>query len=544
MARIETDTTWLADLPPTARQSWSAVAVSAVLVVGFGAAAPFANRPLSELNALFPSLDAIVFVTDLITSVLLFVQLSIFYSTSLLALACGYLFTALIVIPHALTFSGAFLPTGLLGAGVQTGSWLFIFWHTGFATALLAYVLLWERRPPKSVSRAPVPAAIGLSVASMCALVFGLTWFATAGADLLPTLIVGERHLSPFVRYAIGFTMVISMAPLVVLSLRRRSVLDQWLMVVALASILELAFSGLLPSIRFSLGFYTGRVFALVTSSIVLIVLLAETTRLYVRLARSNAMLQHEQDNKLMNLEALASSITHDIRQPLSAIMLNSEVALELIQREPPDIAEASSALRDTISNGQRTDQVLQSIRALFGKNAGEGELVDVNEMARAAVRVLREELNYHGVAVRMELVPQLPRVVGHGGQLQEVFSNLIRNAIEAMDGVDDNRRVLTVRTGESDGKAIVAEVEDTGPGIDPENVKRVFDPFVTTKPGGMGLGLAICRMIMDRHGGQLSVSAAQPRGTIFRMVLPQRMFDCAGQAGGSSTIAAGSCMQ
>jgi signal transduction histidine kinase len=311
-----------------------------------------------------------------------------------------------------------------------------------------------------------------------------------------------------------------------------------------LASILELACSGLLPSIRFSLGFYAGRVFALITSSIVLIVLLAETTRLYVRLARSNAMLQHEQDNKLMNLEALASSITHEIRQPLSAIMLNSEVALELIQRKPPDIAEASSALRDTISNGQRTDQVLQSIRALFGKNTEEGELVDVNEVARAAVRILREELDYHGVTVRMELMPQLPRVVGHGGQLQEVFINLIRNAMEAMDGVDDNRRVLTVRSGDGDGKVIIAEVEDTGHGIDPENIKSVFDPLVTTKPAGMGLGLAICRMIMDRHGGQLSVSAAQPRGTIFRMVLPQRMFDCAGQAGGSSNIAAGSCMQ
>jgi signal transduction histidine kinase len=546
MARIETDTTWLVDLPPTARQSWSAVAVSAVLVVGFGAAAPFANRPLSELNALFPFLDAVVFVTDLITSVLLFAQLSIFYSTSLLALASGYLFSALIVIPHALTLSGAFLPTGLSGAGVKTGSWLFIFWHAGFATALLAYVLLCEHRSPKSISRAPsrepVLAAIGLSVASMCALVFGLTWLATAGADVLPSLIVGERYLSPFVRYPIGFTIILSMAPLAVLGLRRRSVLDQWLMVVALASILELAFSGLLPSVRFSLGFYAGRVFALATSSIVLIVLLAETTRLYVRLARSNAMLQHHQENKLMNLEALASSITHEIRQPLSAIMLNSEVALELIQREPPDIAEASSALRDTISNGQRTDQVLQSIRALFGKNTGERELVDVNEMARAAVRVLREELDYHGVRVHMELVPQLPRVVDHG-QLQEVFINLIRNAMEAMDGVDHNSRVLTVRTGDGEGKAIIAEVEDTGPGIDPENIKRVFDPFVTTKPGGMGLGLAICRMIMDRHGGQLSVSAAQPQGTIFRMVLPL-IFDCAGQAGGSSNIAAGSCTQ
>jgi signal transduction histidine kinase len=473
MARNEADATWLVDLPPTAQQSWAAIAVSALLVVGFGAAAPFADRPLPELNALFPSLDAIVFVTDLITSVLLFAQLSIFYSTALLALASGYLFTALIVIPHALTFSGAFSRTGLLGAGVQTGSWLFIFWHAGFAAALLAYALLRKDRPPQSIPEVSVLPAIGSVVAGMCGLVFGLTWLATAGAEHLPRVVADRGHLNPFVHYPIGLTIAISAAALAVLWVRRRSVLDQWLMVVTLASILELAFSGLLPSVRFSLGFYAGRVFSLMTSSIVLIVLLAETTRLYVRLARSNAMLRREQDNKLMNLEALASSIAHEVRQPLAAIRLHSEAALRLINREPPDLAEASSALRVVIGDGERTDQVLQSIRALFGKDTVEYKLIEVNETARGALRVLREELDYHGVIARMELAPDLPVVVGHAGQLQEVFINLIRNAMEAMDGVEDSRRMLTVKTGSVDGKAIVAEVEDSGPGIDPKNIEK-----------------------------------------------------------------------
>jgi len=525
MARNETDTTWLLDLPPTARHRWSTVAVSAILVVGFGFIAPFANRPLPELNALFPSLDAIVCVTDLITSVLLFAQLSIFYSVSLLVLASGYLFTALIVIPHALTFSGAFSPTGLLGAGVQTGSWLFIFWHAGFAAALLAYAALRDERPPNAISEAW---GIFASVASMCTLVFGLTWVATGGVELLPPLIVDKSHLGPFVRYPIGFTIVVSAAAFAVLWVRRRSVLDQWLMVVTLASILELVFSGLLPSVRFSLGFYAGRVFSLITSSIVLIVLLAETTRLYVRFARTNAMLQREQDNKLMNLEALASSIAHEMRQPLGAMMLNSEAALQLIKREPPDLAGASSALRGAISDGKRTGEVLQSIRALFGKDTGERELIDVNETARAALRALREELDYHGVTTRMELAPQSLLVAGHGDQLKEVFINLYQNAMEAMDGIEGNPRILTVRTGIIDGKAIIAEVEDSGPGIDPERVEKVFDPFVTTKSGGMGLGLAICRMIADRHGGSLSVSAAHSRGAVFRIELPQKnVFHC-----------------
>ena len=133
---------WLTDLPPTQGQTWSAVAVAAVVVIAFAAVVPFSGIPLARLNILFPLLDAIVFVTDLVTAVLLFAQFSISRSRSLLALANGYLFTAFIVVPHALTISGAFSPTGLLGANIQTGSWLFIFWHLGFAASLLAYAVL------------------------------------------------------------------------------------------------------------------------------------------------------------------------------------------------------------------------------------------------------------------------------------------------------------------------------------------------------------------------------------------------------------------
>ena len=296
---------WLTDLPPSTRQSWLAVAVAAVALVAFGVVVPFAGKPLAQLNAFFPSLDAIVFVSDLITSVLLFAQFSISRSRSLLALANGYLFTALIVVPHALTFSGAFSPTGLLGAGIQTGSWLFIFWHVGFAAALLAYSVLREDKRTKSISEVSTLAAIGWSVAIVLGLVCGLTWLATAGVTLLPPIILDNGRIGSWVVYPIWFTILIAAAALVVLSFRRRSLLDQWLMVVALVFIFELAFSGLFPSVRFSVGFYCGRVFSLVTSSIVLIVMLAETTRLYAGMARSNAALQREKNNKILNFEAL-----------------------------------------------------------------------------------------------------------------------------------------------------------------------------------------------------------------------------------------------
>jgi signal transduction histidine kinase len=512
---------WLADLPPTARQSWSAVAVAAVALIAFGAVAPFSGKPLAEFNIFFPSLDAIVFVTDLVTSVLLFAQFSISRSRSLFALACGYLFTALIVIPHALTFSGAFSRDGLLDANIQTGSWLFIFWHVGFAAALLAYAVLRDEKLGKPISNAPTLPMIGWSVVSVLGLVCGFTWLATEGVRLLPPIILDKTHISPLVIYPISFAMLISATALAVLLARRRSVLDQWLMVVILVSILELAFSGLLPTVRFSVGFYAGRVFSLVTSSIVLIVMLAETTWLYARLARSNAMLHRERNNKLMNLEAMAASIAHEVNQPLVSIMLDGEGALQFLGRTPPNFGEAVSAVKNIVDASLRATQVFKNIRMLFGKAELEKERLDMNRLTLEVLRALKSDLEGHGIETSVELVSTLPPIMGHKGQLQEVIINLVHNAIEAMDSVD-RLRVLKIRTELNAGDAITVAVEDTGPGLSSEKADAIFDAFVTTKPHGMGLGLAICRMIVERHGGQLSASSADACGAIFRIILPQ----------------------
>ena len=269
MEPSDTADTWL-DLPPTPVQTRRALAVTAVVLAGFAAVVPIAGRPLAELNAFFPSLDAIVFVSDLITATLLYAQFSISRSRALLALATGYLFTALIVIPHALTFAGAFSPIGLLGANIETGSWLFIFWHIGFSVALLAYAVLREEWFAAHVSKVRTLPAIWWSTAGVIVLVCGLTWLSTAGATLLPPIILDQRRISSIVVYPISFVILILLAALLLLLHRRRSMLGLWLMVVAVVGILELAFSGLLPTVRFSAGFYAGRVLSLLTASIVL----------------------------------------------------------------------------------------------------------------------------------------------------------------------------------------------------------------------------------------------------------------------------------
>ncbi len=511
---------WVSELPPTTQQNWSAVAFMGFVLAVFGALVPVATAPAAQLNAFFPSLDAIVLITDLITAVLLFTQFSISRSPSLVALASGYLFTALIVIPHALTFAGAFSPTGLLGANNQTGSWLFIFWHFGFGAALLAYAILRKTEDAGKQIKGSTRATIGCTVGGAVLLVLGLTWLSTAGSELLPELITPQSTLSPTVRYPIWGTIAVTTAALVVLAVNRRSVLDLWLMVVAAVFIMELVFSGLLPSARFSVGFYAGRVLSLITSCIVLILLLEETMRLYAELARSNVMLLLERENKLMNIEAVAASISHELKQPLGSIALNCETAKLLIQASQPDVQQTLEVLDESIIATKRANEQLEGIRDLFGRHIQVQEVIDINDIAARAVHLFAGELRSHNIDARMELSPTPPVIYGHKGQIQQVLANLLSNAVEALAEVADGTRVITIRTAADDSMAVV-EVEDSGPGIAPADSGRVFDPFVTTKSQGMGLGLAICRTVVDRHGGKLTTLPAHPRGTIFRLQLP-----------------------
>ena len=237
-------------------------------------------------------------------------------------------------------------------------------------------------------------------------------------------------------------------------------------------------------------------------------------------LAKSLHLLQRERSNKIMNLEAMAASIGHEVKQPLAAIASNSGAALRFLARDPPVVAEAESALTKIITDSHRAGAIFDNIRALFGKDDHEREPIDLGKLALEALEALRDELRESGVTIRAELTAA-PSIAGHRGQLQEVFINLIQNAIEAMRAVEADRRLLQVRTEARGGHAVAIAIEDSGTGIDPKQAQAIFDAFVTTKPKGMGLGLAICRMIIERHGGQLSVSPARPRGSIFTVVLP-----------------------
>lgn len=251
--------------------------------------------------------------------------------------------------------------------------------------------------------------------------------------------------------------------------------------------------------------------------------LVTELRRRTDELGRSVAELERERSNKLMNLEAMVASISHEVRQPLASIASNGGAALRFLGHTPANIGEVRLALNRMVNDSHRASQVFDNIRALFGKADRGYEPIDMNDLVRGVLGSLQRELDDHDIETVHDLASDLPPVTGHRGQLQEVLINLIRNAIEAMHADDSNRRLLQLRTGPHSGNRIFVAVEDSGPGIDPVQLESIFDAFVTTKTQGMGLGLALSRMIIDRHAGQLSAAPAESRGSIFRIVLPSR---------------------
>jgi signal transduction histidine kinase len=521
IARDPTDVeTWLLSLPPTRRQTRWAVVVAVCQITALALLAPFAKTRLAQIDAFIPAFEGVIFVTDLVTSALLFSQFAIYRLRALLVLACGYLFTALMIIPHALTFPGAFSPTGLLGAGLQTTAWIYWFWHLLFPVALLVYGLMKDEKPVPGPAQASSLAVIGRCVALVVALVCGLTLLATAGNDYMPQLSAERVSFTPANDVLGAVTTLVCVSALAVLGLRRRSLLDQWLMIVALAAILEMGLAVIFISGRFSLGFYAGRVFSLLTSTVVLVVLLAETTRLYANVARSNMRLQREQSSRLMNLEAMTASIAHEVKQPLTALVANAGAARQWIARTPPDLDEARAALDDVIEAGHCVSGVFDNIRALFRRGNLKEESINLNKLAQRVLDAFADEFKRHHVAARIELSSALPPVVGHAGQLQEVLFNLVQNAVEAMDAVAEDRRLLHVRTKHR-GDRISLTVQDSGPGFDEKILSSLFNTFISTKSAGMGLGLAICRMIIERHGGEISAAKADPHGAVFRVELP-----------------------
>ncbi len=510
----------LAFMPPSQGHRRVALSVILILSIAFVVTAPFLYFQLPRVNAFIPAFETAVFICNLITATLIFAGYAISRSRALLVLATGYLFVALIVVPHALTFPEAFAPSGLLGAGAQSAAWLYVVWHVGFALFVIGYALLrdLDRKPPEY--KGPAAGTIGPVVAIVITLVCGMTWVITARESYLPR--IAGADVSFMGRHApgIGMSMLVALA-LVILWRKQRSVLDLWLIVVMFALLFEV---GRLVggSVRFSLGWYASRVYSLATATTILMVLLSQTTTIYARLATAVMRQRHERDSRHMTMDSVVASIAHEVNQPLTAMVTNANAGLRWLTNETPNLDKARANMKNIVGAGHRASEVIGSIREMFKKGYQEKAPFDVNALIRDVLQLVLSELRASQIAVQTTLDDTLPNVRCNRVQLQQVILNLIMNAVDAMNSVTSRQRVLRLRSTIDGSDGVLVSVEDSGPGIDPKNIDRIFDSFFTTKSQGTGLGLFLCRSIVEDHGGRIWATSSGPdHGALFNVVLP-----------------------
>ena len=220
-------------------------------------------------------------------------------------------------------------------------------------------------------------------------------------------------------------------------------------------------------------------------------------------------------------LAAMSAAIAHEIKQPLAAIVANANAGLRWMARTQPRLDEAREALEDIAADGHRASEIIQSIRVMFSKGDQTKTTLDVNVLIRETIAIVRGEFEASGIAVHLELASPPPMISAHRGQLQQVILNILTNAADAMRNVTDRTRLLRIVSQPSEPNDVALAIEDSGTGIDSESLDRIFEAFFTTKANGMGMGLAICRLIVEAHGGTLSASPNAPYGSIFRVKLP-----------------------
>jgi C4-dicarboxylate-specific signal transduction histidine kinase len=218
---------------------------------------------------------------------------------------------------------------------------------------------------------------------------------------------------------------------------------------------------------------------------------------------------------------AMTASIAHEINQPLAAIVTNGNIGLRWLARAEPDLDEIRGALQRIVDDGLRAGDVIGSIRAMFGKDSRAKSAVKLNDVILEVLALAHGELESHQVTLRTEL-GEAPEIMADRVQLQQVLLNLVMNAAEAMETVTDRARLLAVTSGGDEAGGVKIAVEDSGPGIERKDIDRIFHAFFTTKSHGMGMGLAICRSIIEAHGGRLWASPRDPHGAVFHVHLPR----------------------
>ena len=512
----------LFDTPPDRQEIQFSLAVVGLLFAALVVTLSLREIRWGEVVAFVPVIDAVMLVAELIIATLLFAQAGVFRSRALAVLATGYVFAALLLVPHALTFPGAFAPDGLLGAGINTTGWIAFFRRTAFPIAFIIYAYLKHAGSAVQPGTVQPPARILANVLSATALAAAVTLLATSGHDLLPPLFLNRTDVV-FTNLIMvnATTIALTVVAIAMLLRQRKSVLDMWLLV-ALSGWLFQSLLNLPLQARFTLGWYCLFGMMLVSDLIVMLALIAESNRLYARLALSTAARNRERETRLMSMDAVAAAISHEVGQPLSAVSLSASAGLDWLERKRPDREKAAESMRATIDAVRRTFDVIKSVRATFAKGPGAATEFSLNDLVRETVSLLDRDMAGRKVTLRLALDESLLPIMANRVQIQRVLINLLTNALESMDAIRSRPRRIAIRSLQLDDKNVLLEISDTGAGIAPEKMSHIFDAFFTTKSTGTGLGLSLCRTIIEEHGGRLWAAEGEEYSATFQLQLPR----------------------
>ncbi|MCK1595036.1 MASE4 domain-containing protein [Bradyrhizobium sp. 164] len=517
----------LSNLPPSRTQQKLALSVALVIVLAAFLISATGEQQvrLAAIDALVPLYGMAMFASDSITAVLLFTQFSIVRSRALLVISSGYVWTALVVIPWLLSFPGVFAPRGLLGgSSSEITVWLYTLWHAGFPVFVIVYALLKDAEPAMRLRRFSAGSAILSCIIVTAASISAATYLLIALQPYLPSFMIDAVMFSGLWYYTAAIIALLSALAIILLWVRRKSLLDLWLMVVMLVFLTEVLISSFPVSARFTLGWYAGRTCSLLSGSLILFVLLYEITIVYARLIGAVRAQSRERGARLITGDAVAATIAHEIKQPLAAIITRAETGLRWLDRTTPEPDKAKEQFKEIVADGRRAGAVMEGIRANFKKDAQIRTWLDINMLIEETLTLVHSDLQQQRILVRIESRGELLQIMGDRIQLQQVLLNLITNAIEAMIAVGEGPRILGVRSELNEDGGVAVSVSDTGKGIEPQDIDQIFNPLFTTKPEGMGMGLSICRSIVESHDGNLLAFPNSPQGAVFQIVLRPSM--------------------
>ena len=510
----------LFDTPPGRSEIRLALLIVGLLLAALALVLPLRDIRLPQMVGFIPAIDATICVADLIIGTLLLSQASVFRSQALTVLGSGYVLAGLFLIPHALTFPGAFAPDGWLGAKVNTTAWLGAFRRVEFPIVIILYALMRRADAAPQTEADKKPALVGVGVLAAVVLAASGTLLATVGHDLLPPLFQNSRD-SVYSNLVIMncITIVLTIAGMALLFRPNRSVLDLWLMV-ALAGWLVQSLLNLPLRSRFTFGAYSLQVLMLASSLVVMLALITEAGRLYARLSLSVVAMEKEFESRLMSMDAVAAVIGHEVGQPLTALNLNARAGIDWLSREPPNPERAIASFEDAMEAGRDAAQVIRTIRASFAEGTAALAEFDFNELVRETADLLDLDLTAQNISLKLDLDESLPPIQANRVQIQRVIVNLLTNAIASMAATLGPARQILIRSRRAGGDVLL-HVADAAAPKQEEAMARDLEPAFTTKAERAGLGLPLARTIVAAHGGRLWASTTATWGAMFDLRLP-----------------------